>query len=63
MSFSFDEEALKKVCQELDGDDEFILNLLRILIDEEHQVRHLIRPHRIVKRIEETIDDNMGESN
>jgi hypothetical protein len=60
MSVTFDEEALDKLCKEIGGKQSKALQeLFKTLVDEEFQVRHLIRPHRIIKRIEETIDQHL----
>jgi hypothetical protein len=32
------------------------------LVDEEHQVRHLIRAHSIIRRIDARIDEHLEEN-
>ena len=60
MSFELDEDVLAKLCKEIAGkkaDD--LQELFKSLVDEEYQVRHIIRPHRIIRRIDETIDNHL----
>jgi hypothetical protein len=62
MSFELDEEALVKLCEEIAGKKaENLQELFISLVDEEYQVRHIIRPHRIIRRIDEIIDNHLEE--
>jgi 5,10-methenyltetrahydromethanopterin hydrogenase len=55
------EEDLLAICkQHASGNPEEIMQLLRQLIDEETQVIHQAKPHRIIKRISEHIDEHLG---
>ena len=52
------EEAIRIICRELDGENyEELLQLFLTLSDEEAQVIHQSRPHRIIKKISTQIDD------
>jgi|ETNmetMinimDraft_4_1059912.scaffolds.fasta_scaffold439195_1 hypothetical protein len=62
MSFELDEEALAKLCKAVAGKKaDNLQELFKSLVDEEYQVRHMIRPHRIIRRIDETIDNHLEE--
>jgi hypothetical protein len=62
MSFELDEEALAKLCKAVAGKKaDNLQELFKSLVDEEYQVRHLIRPHRIIRRIDEAIDNHLEE--
>ena len=51
------EEAIRIICRELDGENyEELLQLFLTLSDEEAQVIHQSRPHRIIKKISTQID-------
>ena len=52
------EEAIRIICRELDGENyEELLQLFLTLSDEEAQVIHQSRPHRIIKKISTQIDN------
>ena len=56
-----DEEILA-ICEQFSFDDpDKVMQLIRILIDEETQVIHQAKPHRIIKRISEHIDEYLGD--
>jgi hypothetical protein len=62
MSFELDEEVLAKLCKEIAGKRaDSLQELFKSLVDEEYQVRHIIRPHRIIRRIDEAIDNHLEE--
>jgi hypothetical protein len=62
MSFELDEEILAKLCKEIaDKKADNLQELFKSLVDEEYQVRHMIRPHRIIRRIDEAIDSHLEE--
>jgi len=62
MSFELDEEALVKLCEKIAGKNaENLQELFISLVDEEYQVRHIIRPHRIIRKIDEIIDNHLEE--
>ncbi|MBT4060137.1 MAG: hypothetical protein HOE69_07530 [Euryarchaeota archaeon] len=62
MSFELDEELLAILCKAVAGKKANNLQeLFKSLVDEEYQVRHMIRPHRIIRRIDETIDNHLEE--
>ena len=55
------DEELLAICKEYaPGNPNEIMELLRQLIDEETQVIHQAKPHRIIKRISEHIDEHLG---
>ena len=55
-----DEELLEICKQHAPSNPEEVMQLLRQLIDEETQVIHQAKPHRIIKRISEHIDEHLG---
>ena len=56
------EESIRIICQELDDENyEKLLQLFLALSDEEAQVIHQSRPHRIIKKISSQIDDFLEE--
>jgi len=62
MSFELDEEVLAKLCKEIAGKKaDNLQELFKSLVDEEYQVRHMIRPHRIIRIIDEAIDNHLEE--
>lgn len=62
MTFEFDDAALKEISIRLGKENAKQLEqLFRSLVDEEEQVKHMIRPHRIVKRINELIEEVLGD--
>ena len=55
------DEELLTICKEYAPENpEEIMALLLQLIDEETQVIHQAKPHRIIKRISEHIDEHLG---
>ena len=51
------EDSIREICKEIDGENfEKILQLFLSLSDEEAQVIHQSRPHRIIKKISTQID-------
>ena len=55
------DEELLAICKEYAPENSNeIMELLRQLIDEETQVIHQAKPHRIIKRISEHIDEHLG---
>jgi hypothetical protein len=60
MTVEFDEEVLDRIFSEVDEKQATRLRELFIaLVDEEHQVRHLIRAHSIIRRIDARIDEHL----
>lgn len=58
------EESIRNICKELDeGNFEKLLHLFLSLSEEEAQVIHQSRPHRIIKKISAQIDDFLEEEN
>ena len=52
------EEAIRDICRELNIENyENLLQLFLALSDEEAQVIHQSRPHRIIKKISSQIDE------
>jgi len=63
MTVDFDEEVLDRICSEVDFKQaERLKELFMALVDEEHQVRHLIRAHSIIRRIDARIDEHLEEN-
>ena len=55
-----DQELLEKiVAQMTDVNSEQVLLLLRELLDQEQQVAHIARPHRILLNIEEMLKKHL----
>lgn len=62
MTVEFDEEVLDRICSEIDEKQaKQLKELFMALVDEEHQVRHIIRPNRIIRRIDARIDEHLEE--
>lgn len=60
MNESHDQELLEKiVAQMTDANSEQVLLLLRELLDQEQQVAHIARPHRILLNIEEMLKKHL----
>lgn len=52
------EDIIRSICKEVNSEKENeLLELFMALSDEEHQVIHQLRPHRIIKKISKQIDD------
>jgi len=57
---SHDQELLEKiVAQMANANSEQVLLLLRELLDQEQQVAHIARPHRILLNIEEMLKKHL----
>jgi len=57
---SHDQELLEKiVAQMTNANSEQVLLLLRELLDQEQQVAHIARPHRILLNIEEMLKKHL----
>lgn len=60
MNESHDQELLEKiVAQMANANSEQVLLLLRELLDQEQQVAHIARPHRILLNIEERLKKHL----
>lgn len=60
MNESHDQELLEKiVAQMTNANSEQVLLLLRELLDQEQQVAHIARPHRILLNIEEMLKKHL----
>ncbi len=60
MSVEYDEEILTNISDAIAGiDSNKLKELFKTLVDEEFQVRYLVRAHRIIRRIDEAIDNNL----
>jgi hypothetical protein len=60
MSDSHDIELLEKIVARMtDTNSEQVLLLLRELLDQEQQVAHIARPHRILLNIEEMLKKHL----
>lgn len=60
MNESHDQELLEKiVAQMTNANSEQVLLLLRELLDQEQQVAHIARPHRILLNIEERLKKHL----
>lgn len=56
------EEVIRSICKEVNSEKEDELFALFIaLADEENQVIHQLRPHRIIKKISAQIDEYLEE--
>ena len=60
MNEPHDQELLEKIVAEMaDSNSEEILQLLQELLDQELQVAHIARPHRIILNIEEMLKQHL----
>ena len=60
MNEPHDQELLEKIVAEMtDSNSEEILQLLQELLDQEQQVSHIARPHRIILNIEEMLKQHL----
>ena len=60
MNEPHDQELLEKIVAEMtDSNSVEILQLLQELLDQEQQVSHIVRPHRIIINIEEMLKQHL----
>jgi methanogenic corrinoid protein MtbC1 len=60
MSETHDEELLEQIVEEMaEGKKDDLLILLQELLDQEQQVSHIARPHRILLNIEDMLKKHL----